>query len=405
MGQGGSALVGALEIGVTSRFSRARTLLAILFGVLIACALLAGCDLGSPNEQLPVGSDGSADNGGDDAQVPDGSGQGDTAASGPKIAAGAEGGEGPRRSLLAELEGFGGNTTGGLAGDEYVVTNLRDDGAGSLRAGAEASGARWITFADGLAGTIGLDGDISVRGDKTIDGRGADITVDGGGLRVVGDNVIISHLRFVNTPDDAVSFYEGRRDGWVHHSTFVGRGDGRQDGAIDIGGRSTDITVSWNLFDGWDKTSLATWARFNGEPFSGSVEKVRVTYHHNYFKESRQRQPLVRTALLHSYNNLFERYGADGTGVAIEACNLAEVLSENNLFDDAHGRRAIKTAQESAACSAPGLAKSVGDIMGGDATREIRDPQSVFDAGRYYDYRLDKATDALRQELRSTAGA
>lgn len=404
-----------------SRSSRS----SLLVYVVAACALIAGCDLGAAaggmlttaessvaDQTSSAGATqaGDATNDGDrirDAAALDEVPTGDDGPAAPEAQTDDDraAGNQSRQSLLDELEGFGEKTTGGLSGDAYVVTNLRDGGEGSLRAGAEAAGPRWIEFADGLSGTIRLGRDISVSGSKTIDGRDADITLANGGLRVAGDNVIVSHLTFVDTREDAVSFYGGRKNGWVHQSTFVGSGDPSQDGAIDIGDRSTDITVSWNRFDNWNKTSLATWEQFNGESLRGLTTKSRFTYHHNYFKSALQRQPLVRSALLHSYNNWFEDYGQRGTGVAIQACNRAEVMSENNVFDNAFDRPAIKTVVEGKACTAPASARSDGDVFTGDRNVELRDSDAVFDPASFYTYTLDAAGGELRQELERSAGS
>ena len=82
------------------------------------------------------------------------------------------------RSLFALREGFGANTTGGLNGEIYVVTNLNDSGPGSLRFAAQSDKPLWIIFAPSLQGqTITLDSTIYLGANKTIDGRGSDITL------------------------------------------------------------------------------------------------------------------------------------------------------------------------------------------------------------------------------------
>lgn len=98
-----------------------------------------------------------------------------------------------------EAEGFGKNATGGRGGVVLKVTNLNNDGVGSLRDALQWTfGTRTIVFEVG--GTINLSGDIDiVNPNVTVAGQtapGDGILIKGGMLTINTSNVILRYLRF-----------------------------------------------------------------------------------------------------------------------------------------------------------------------------------------------------------------
>lgn len=93
-------------------------------------------------------------------------------------------------------EGFGRYTTGGRGGKIIHVTNLNDNGAGSLRAAVKGNDKKTVVF--DVGGIIELQSDLQIGSNTTIAGQtapGQGITVRYYTVKPNGDNIIIRFLR------------------------------------------------------------------------------------------------------------------------------------------------------------------------------------------------------------------
>ena len=111
-------------------------------------------------------------------------------------------------------EGFGSTTIGGRGGKVIEVTNLNNDGSGSLRAACESKGPRVIVFRTG--GTIMLESDIEIEEPYiTIAGQSAPgdgICIRRAAIRIYTHDVIIRGLR-IRVGDESGGPAWGNRDG------------------------------------------------------------------------------------------------------------------------------------------------------------------------------------------------
>ena len=329
-------------------------------------------------------------------------------------------------ALLSEREGFGRRARGGDPLRPYLVTSLADVGPGTLREALESPEPYWIGFA--VEGEIVLrSGRISARSNKTVDGRGRDITVKGSIRIRDARDVIVSDLKLENdleghcTQAGDVLPIGGARgptgadyhtyDIWINHLEIYNGGDG----LIDLRG-ATDVTVSWVHLHTHKKGLL--WSDPD-DALSGGGQ--HVTLHHSFFDRISLRGPQFLGGWLHYYNNYqFEwyEYGAGGM-------RGAEFLSEHNVYEARAGDWCFVRSQcaDPNPCgdfdvrvsklalindwdsNGPGYTKSVGDLALNDADIQEHDPGRVrFNPGAIYPYGLEPADQTLVRRLRAGAG-
>jgi len=191
-------------------------------------------------------------------------------------------------------EGYGRFASGGRGGDVYHVTNLDDDGPGSLRYGIEKmNGPRTIVF--DISGTIMLKKRLSVdKPNLTIAGQtapGDGITLGNYSFLVGADNVIVRYIRSrlgdkSEGDADAISITRGSNiifdhvsASWSIDETFSCQS-----------GKADSITVQWCMIT----ESLRNSHHHKGPHGYGEIiGSLHQTFHHNLYAHHSSRSPKV----------------------------------------------------------------------------------------------------------------
>ncbi|MFI2633837.1 pectinesterase family protein [Streptomyces collinus] len=248
-----------------------------------------------------------------------------------------------------------------------------------------------------VAGTIAMNPvgkEIKVQSDKTIVGRGTAGHIVGGGF-FLGQgvhNVIIRNLTIRdayqgiwNDKDhdfDAIQM-DGAHHVWIDHNDLRHMADG----LIDVRKDSTNVTVSWNKLSDNNKTFGIGWTE---------NVKTDITIHHNWLRETEQRNPSTDNAAhAHLYNNFLE--DAPGTAIKSAYGNYSrggtKMVLENSLFQGVKN----PVIKDSGAAVV-----QRGNSFSGTSGRN-ESGGSAFDPTTYYPYSLDKAAD-LPSILKAGAG-
>jgi len=231
-------------------------------------------------------------------------------------------------------EGFGANSIGGRGGTVIEVTNLNDDGQGSLRAAIVASGPRTVVFRTG--GTIVLEkpltlrnsyitiaGQIAPGGGITIrhkDGNGGNIFQFEGGVH----DVVIRYLRMRSgkgtvAVGDIIHFGNSEKIIMDHISLSWSNdeliGINCQDSSCynrDIGIQRTIVSealadhTAGTLISG--KTDYCVYESPASCSLTEPIEYWRevrdISLHHNLYAHNGWRNPLIKTQGVQFVNNL-----------------------------------------------------------------------------------------------------
>lgn len=157
----------------------------------------------------------------------------------------------------------------------------------------------------------------------TIEGIGDDAAIHGFGILSRG--IVSAEFRnfaIMLCMDDCLSIDTDNKHIWIHNMDFFYGSTGsdadqaKGDGTVDIKGKSSHVTVSYNHFYDAGKCSLGG--------MKSETTDCWMSYHHNWFDHSDSRHPRIRTAFYHVYNNYFDGNAKYGTGVAMGGSAFVE---------------------------------------------------------------------------------
>ncbi|MGW0418095.1 pectinesterase family protein [Streptomyces sp. NPDC003015] len=290
---------------------------------------------------------------------------------------------------FASVDALGQNGTyGGRDGQIVTVKTLAD-----LEKYATASEPYVIV----VAATITMDPvgkEIKVQSDKTIVGAGTSGQIVGGGFFLGSGvhNVIIRNLTIRDAYQgvwndkehdfDAIQM-DGAHHVWIDHNDLRHMADG----LIDVRKDSTYVTVSWNKLSQDNKAFGIGW-----------TENVvtDITIHHNWVRETEQRNPSTDNAAhAHLYNNFLEDVA--GTDINSSYGNYSrgatKMVLENSWFQG-FKNPVIKDSTASIVQKGNTFVDTSGRNESGG---------TAFDPKTYYAYTLDKTAD-VPALLKSGAG-
>jgi pectate lyase len=215
-----------------------------------------------------------------------------------------------------------------------------------------------------------------VTSDKTIVGIGANSGFTGYGLNIglpIDDaitsppanavhNVILRNLKISNSADDDINVQMFSHHIWIDHNDL----STPNDGSLDIKRGSSYITVSWNHSHDANKNMLL--GRDDGDS-AQDTGRLKVTYDHNWFDATRQRNPRVRYGNpVHVYNNYYYNSGTYGIATT---CN-AGVYVERNYFENTPNPVVTQTGDSPA-----GNVKLLNNYLVNSGTPQTRNGASV----------------------------
>lgn len=237
--------------------------------------------------------------------------------------------------------GYNFDVTGGEGGDVVTVTNGVDliDALDS----AKDSNTPVTIYVDGTITDANSGGSGDSINIKDMDNVSIIGVTDRGEFSGIGinirraNNIIIQNLTIhevLTGGKDGISI-EGDDDGsttsniWIDHNEIyadLSVDKDFYDGLLDSKSGAENITISYNYLHDGQKTSL----HGHSDDDSNPNKNRNITFHHNRFENLTSRVPLFRFGYGHLFNNYFNNISS----TAINSRMGAELLIENNVFEN-----------------------------------------------------------------------
>lgn len=208
----------------------------------------------------------------------------------------------PGQLAFPTAEGFGAYAVGGRGGKVLFVTNLEDDGPGSLRQACSTPGPRTIVFR--VSGTIVLKSRLNITEPYlTIAGQtapGDGICISGYDTVIRTHDVIVRYVRFrpgdlVEAAGDGLSIV-GSQNVIIDHCSASWAKDEQLSTT-----RSRNITVQWCIIG---PALHNAGHRKGNHGFGAIMQGEGISYHHNLFVHNRSRNPRPESGYCDFRNNV-----------------------------------------------------------------------------------------------------
>ena len=233
----------------------------------------------------------------------------------------------------------------------------------------------------------GLNGDryIQVKGcyNVTVEGIGDDTMLNGWSFLIrMANNIEVRNFGVKGFNDDGISLDTANTNIWVHNNDiFYGQNKGgdqeKGDGSVDVKGKSTYVTVSYNHFFDSGKCSLC------GMHQDSNTGEFFVTYHHNWFDHSDSRHPRIRVGTIHIYNNYFDGNAKYGVGITTGGSAFVENNYFRNCYHPVLSSRQGTDALGKGTFSGEdgGMVKMFNNTITGDRTVPVVDARTPIETG------------------------